>query len=448
MNNQYLPVTPEQRRQMLEAIGVESVEELFSYIPEKLHLNRPLNLPHPLAEARLISHMEELASANRVDAVNFLGGGIYDHFSPTAIDHVLTRSEFYTAYTPYQPEVSQGTLQAIFEYQTMICELTGADTSNASLYDETTGLAEAAIIAMNTTRKNKLLVAGTIHPWYRQVLATYMEDLDAEIVEIPHEDGRLNIQELKANLDKDTAAVMVQSPNFFGMLEDLPALGQLLAEYKALFVVSTDPLSLGLLEAPAKLGADVVIGEGQGLGLSQSFGGPLLGFMGVSKKLTRRIPGRVVGETTDTQGRRGYVLTLQTREQHIRREKATSNICSNQALCALASSVYLSLMGPQGLKEVARQSLLKAAFAREQLCSLDGVEPAFNGSYFKEFVLKLPKPAADVIDGLLDKGYYGGIDLGRFYPELKDHLLVAVTEKRTREEIEGLRAALQEVLAQ
>jgi len=232
------------------------------------------------------------------------------------------------------------------------------------------------------------------------------------------------------------------------MLEDLPALGQLLAEYKALFVVSTDPLSLGLLEAPAKLGADVVIGEGQGLGLSQSFGGPLLGFMGVSKKLTRRIPGRVVGETTDTQGRRGYVLTLQTREQHIRREKATSNICSNQALCALASSVYLSLMGPQGLKEVARQSLLKAAFAREQLCSLDGVEPAFNGSYFKEFVLKLPKPAADVIDGLLDKGYYGGIDLGRFYPELKDHLLVAVTEKRTREEIEGLRAALQEVLAQ
>lgn len=447
MNNQYLPNTPEQRRQMLEAIGVENVEELFSYIPEKLHLKRPLDLPHPLAEARLVAHMEELSGRNRVDAVNFLGGGIYDHFSPVAIDHILLRSEFYTAYTPYQPEVSQGTLQAIFEYQTMICELTGADASNASLYDGATANSEAAIIALGTVRKNKLLVAGTMHPHYRQVLATSMEDLDAEIIEIPHKEGRIDIEALKGMIDKDTAAVMVQSPNFFGIIEDLAGLGKLMAEHKALFVVNTDPISLGVLEAPAKLGADIIIGEGQGLGLGMNYGGPLLGFMGVTDKLTRRIPGRVVGQTTDTQGRRGFVLTLQTREQHIRREKATSNICSNQALCALGASIYMSLMGPTGLKEVARQSALKAAYAREELSSIAGVEVPFNGPYFKEFVIKLPKSAAEVIDGMLNKGYYAGIDLGRFFPEMKDHLLVAVTEKRTREEIEGFKAALQEVLS-
>lgn len=447
MNNQYLPNTPEQRRQMLEAIGVGSVEELFSYIPEKLHLNRPLNLPHPLAEAPLVAHMEALAGRNQVGAVNFLGGGIYDHFSPIAIDHILTRSEFYTAYTPYQPEVSQGTLQAIFEYQTMICQLTGADVANASLYDGATALAEAAIIALNASRKSKLLVAGTIHPWSRRVLATYMEDLDAEIVEIPVQGGRVDLAALQGMIDKDTAAVMVQSPNFFGIIEDLPAIGKMLVESKGLFVVSTDPISLGVLEAPAKLGADVVIGEGQGLGLSASFGGPLLGFMGVTEKLTRRIPGRVVGQTTDTHGRRGFVLTLQTREQHIRREKATSNICSNQALCALAASVYLSLMGPQGLKEVARQSLLKSTYAREQLTAIPGVETPHAGPWFKEFVVKLPKKTAPVIEAMLAKGYYAGIDLGRFFPDLDDHLLVAVTEKRTREEIDGFRAALQEVLS-
>lgn len=446
MNNQYLPNTPEQRRQMLEAIGAESVEELFQYIPEKLHLNRPLNLPHPMAEAKLIAHMEELSGRNKTGAVSFLGGGIYDHFSPAAIDHVLTRSEFYTAYTPYQPEVSQGTLQAIFEYQSMICQLAGTDAANASLYDGATAMAEAAIIALNTTRKKKLLAAGTMHPWHRQVLATYMEDLDAEIDEIPMEGGRLNTATLESMVDSDTAAVLVQSPNFFGIIEDLPAIGGLMKEQKALFVVSTDPISLGIMEAPAKLGADVVIGEGQGLGLSQSFGGPLLGFMGVSEKLVRRIPGRVVGQTEDTQGRRGFVLTLQTREQHIRREKATSNICSNQALCALAASVYMSLMGPQGLKEVGRQSVLKAAYAREQLSSLPGVKLPFAGPWFKEFVIQLPKPAAQVIADLADKGYYAGIDLGRFFSGMDDHLLVAVTEKRTREEIEGFRAALQEVL--
>lgn len=447
MNSQYLPNTAEQRRQMLEAIGAETVEELFSYIPEKLHLNRPLNLPHPIAEPSLIAHMEELAGKNKVGAVNFLGGGIYDHFSPTAIDHVLTRSEFYTAYTPYQPEVSQGTLQAIFEYQTMICQLTGAAAANASLYDGATAVAEAAILALNATRNRKLLVAGSMHPWYRRVLATYLDDLDAEIIEIPLAGGRLDIEALESLLAKDVAALMVQSPNFFGSIEDLPALGKLMAGEKGLFVVATDPISLGLLEAPADLGADVIIGEGQGLGLSQSFGGPLLGFMGVSEKLIRRIPGRVVGQTTDTQGRRGYVLTLQTREQHIRREKATSNICSNQALCALAASVYMSLMGPGGIREVARQSLLKAAFAREQMAAIPGVGLPFAGPFFKEFVISLPKPANAVIGAMLGKGYYVGIDLGRFFPELKDHLLVAVTEKRSKEEILGCAAALREVLA-
>ncbi|MTI94909.1 MAG: aminomethyl-transferring glycine dehydrogenase subunit GcvPA [Firmicutes bacterium] len=447
MAKRYLPNTPEQRREMLAAIGVEKIEDLFADIPGKLRFKRDHNLPHPMAEPALVTHMESLAAKNNISAVNFLGGGVYDHFTPSAINHILTRSEFYTAYTPYQPEVSQGTLQAIFEYQSMICELTGADVSNASLYDGATAQSEAAIIALNTTRKRKLLVAETMHPWYRQVLTTSMDGLDAEVVIIPAKDGRLCQQTLAKELDKDTAALMVQSPNFFGNLEDLPALGKELANHKALFVVTADPISLGVLEAPAKLGADIVIGEGQGLGLGQNFGGPLLGFMGVSSKLTRRIPGRVVGQTTDTEGRRGFVLTLQTREQHIRREKATSNICSNQALCALAASVYLSLMGPAGLQEVAKQSLLKANWAKEQLTAVPGVESAFAGPMFKEFVLKLPKPAAGVIDSLLEKGIYAGVDLGRFYPDMADCLLVAVTEKRTREEILAYKNALQEVLA-
>ena len=448
MQNQYLPNTLEQRRQMLEAIGVETVGELFDYIPEKLHLQRPLDLPHPLAESNLITHLEELANRNGVGAISFLGGGIYDHFSPVAIDHVLSRSEFYTAYTPYQPEVSQGTLQAIFEYQSMICQLTGADVANASLYDGASALAEAAIIGLNASRKKKLLVAGTMHPWYRQVLATYMEDLEANIVEIPWQDGGLDIDALQAMVDEEVAAVLVQSPNFFGVIEDLPAIGKMMADQKGLFVVSTDPISLGLLEAPARMGADVVIGEGQGLGISPSYGGPLLGFIGVTEKLTRRIPGRVVGQTVDTKGRRGFVLTLQTREQHIRREKATSNICSNQALCALAASVYMSLMGPKGLKEVARQSLLKAAYTREQLTTIAGVKAPFSRPWFKEFVVKLPKAAASVIEAMAARGYYAGIDLGRFFPALEDCLLVAVTEKRTREEIDGFRGALEEVLQQ
>lgn len=448
MSNQYLPNTPEQRRQMLEAIGVATIEELFNYIPEKLHLKGPLNLPPSLAEADLVAHMEKLAEKNQTGLVSFLGGGVYDHFSPTAIDHVLSRSEFYTAYTPYQPEVSQGTLQAIFEYQSMICQLTGADAANASLYDGATALAEAAILALNATRKNKLLVAESIHPSYRRVLATYMEDLGVEIIEVPLAGGRLAPEALEELLSDEIAALLVQSPNFFGIVEDLPALGKLMAGYKGLFVVASDPLSLGLLAGPISLGADVVVGEGQGLGLSQSYGGPLLGFMGVTEKLVRRMPGRVVGQTSDGQGRRGFVLTLQTREQHIRREKATSNICSNQALCALAASVYMSLMGPEGIKEVGRLSLLKAAFAREQLAAVPGVELPFAGPFFKEFVLALPKPAAGVISLMAAKGYLAGIDLGRFYPQYANYLLVAVTEKRSKEEILGYAAALKEVLAQ
>jgi glycine dehydrogenase subunit 1 len=443
----YLPNTPQQRKEMLAAIGVQSVDELFRDIPGGLKLNRPLAVPPSMAEPNVIAHMEAMAHKNNVCNISFLGGGIYDHFSPSAIDHILMRSEFYTAYTPYQPEVSQGTLQAIFEYQTMICQLTGTHVSNASLYDGATAQSEAAIIALNTTRQRKLLVAKTMHPWYRQVLATSMESLDAEVAIIPMAGGKLDIAALETMIDGNTAAVMIQSPNFFGVLEDIPALGARMASEKALLVVTADPVSLGLLEAPGKLGADIVIGEGQGLGLGQNFGGPLLGFMGVNEKLTRRIPGRIVGQTVDREGKRGFVLTLQTREQHIRREKATSNICSNQALCALGSSVYMSLMGPTGLREVARQSLLKAAYAREQFSSIFGVSVAFGGPFFKEFALKLPKPAKEVITAMLAKGVYAGIDLGRFYPGMDHHLLVAVTEKRTREEMDYARAALQEVLS-
>lgn len=448
MGRHYLPNTPEQRRQMLEAIGVKSIEALFRDIPQQLRRQGESNLPHPLAETGLAAHINQLADKNRATPVSFLGGGVYDHFVPAAINHVLTRSEFYTAYTPYQPEVSQGTLQAIFEYQTMIAELTGTDVTNASLYDGATALTEAAIIAINTTRGSKLLVAETIHPWYRQVLATALEGVDVEIITLPMEKGRIDPALLPDRVDKDVAAVMVQSPNFFGLVEDLPALAKQLNQHKTLFVVSTDPIALGLLEAPGKLGADVVIGEGQGLGVGQNFGGPLLGFIGVTSKLTRRIPGRVVGQTTDSRGRRGYVLTLQTREQHIRREKATSNICSNQALCALAASVYMSLMGPKGLKEVARQSLLKASYACSQFTAIDAVEEAYSGCKFKEFVLKLPRPAKEVIDAMAERGFYIGIALGRFYTGMDNHLLVAVTEKRTREEIDAAARALREVIGQ
>ncbi len=446
MGKHYLPNTDQQRHEMLAAVGVEKVEELFKDIPQRLRQENETKLPQPMAEAVLSAHLNQLAGKNKVDAVNFLGGGIYDHFAPAAINHILTRSEFYTAYTPYQPEVSQGTLQAIFEFQTMIAELTGTDVSNASLYDGATALNEAAIIALNTTRGSRVLVAESMHPWYRQVLATSLEGLDAKMEVLPLEDGKLNVDKLADKLDKDVAAVMVQSPNFFGLIEDIPALGKLLSQEKALFVVNTDPISLGVLEAPGNLGADVVIGEGQGMGVGQNYGGPLLGFMGVTDKLTRRIPGRVVGETSDSQGRRGYVLTLQTREQHIRREKATSNICSNQALCALAASVYMSLMGPQGLREVATQCLLKADYARNLFTGIKGVEELYSGHYFKEFVLKLPVSAASVVEKMADKGFFIGIDLGRFYPDMKNNLLVAVTEQRTKEEIDAAAKALQEVI--
>src|SRR5690606_108284 len=313
----YIPNTREDQEKMLSAIGAGSVAELFSDIPEDIRLDRDLDLPDAMHEQELVSHMKAIASenVNTADHPCFLGAGVYDHFIPSVVGHVISRSEFYTAYTPYQPEVSQGTLQAIFEYQTMICELTGADVANASLYDGATALAEAAIIALNTTRNSKILLAGTMHPWYRKVLDTYMADLDAQVAEIPAVDGRLDLDALAGMVDKDTAAILVQSPNFFGIIEDLPGIGKMLEGHKGLFVVCTDPISLGILEAPARLGADIVVGEGQSLGLAQSFGGPLLGFMGVTEKLTRRIPGRVVGETRDTQGRRGFVLTLQTREQ-------------------------------------------------------------------------------------------------------------------------------------
>lgn len=447
MSKHYLPNTGPQRRQILQAIGVGAVEDLFSYIPEKLRFSGLLNLPDPIAEPQLVDHMEELAGKNNVEAVNFLGGGIYDHYVPAAIDHVLSRSEFYTAYTPYQPEVSQGTLQAIFEYQSMLCQLTGAAAANASLYDGATTVAEAALLALNATKGRRLLVAGSMHPSYRQVLATYLEDFGAEIEELPLEGGKLKAEAIAPRLGNDVAALIVQSPNFFGIIEDLPALGKLMAAEKGLFVVATDPIALGILEAPGALGADVITGEGQSLGINQSFGGPLLGFMGVADKLVRKMPGRVVGQTADAKGRRGFVLTLQTREQHIRREKATSNICSNQALCALAASVYMSLMGPQGLREVAAQSLAKAAFTLEQMTAVPGVELPFAGPFFKEFVLKLPQPAAKVIAAMADKGYYVGIDLGRFFPDMNDCLLMAVTEKRSKAEILGCAAALREVLA-
>jgi glycine dehydrogenase subunit 1 len=436
----YIGNTNEDRELMLKEVGYDSIDSLFKAIPDSVKLKRSLNLPPAQSEMELVKNIKELSNKNLNvdDYACFLGAGAYDHYIPSVIDQLISRQEFYTAYTPYQPEISQGTLQVIFEYQTMISELTGLPVVNASMYDGATAMTEAAIMACEATKRTEVVIASTVHPEYRQVLNTYAKFRNITVVELGYNDGQVDLDELKNKLNKDTAAVIIQSPNFFGIIEDMAVMKDLIHENKSLFVVSTDPVSLALLKSPGELGADIVIGDGQALGNSLSFGGPYLGFMAVTDKLMRKMPGRIVGETVDKDGNRGFVLTLQTREQHIRREKATSNICSNQALNALTATIYLTIMGKEGLKEAAQLCLQKSHYAYNELIKTGKFSPVFNKPFFKEFILKSDKNIKTLNTKLLESNIIGGYDAGIQYPELKDCWLVAVTEKRTKQEIDNL----------
>jgi glycine dehydrogenase subunit 1 len=429
---------------MLAKIGVNSIEELFASIPASLRLKRALDIPPALSEIELSQHMAELAGKNcpASEAVCFLGGGSYDHFIPAVVDAVAGRSEYYTAYTPYQAEASQGSLQAFFQYQTLICQLTGMDLANASLYDGGSAVAEAVFMALSVTQRyGKVLVAESLHPEYRLGLATYLANLETQTTTLPTPDGVLTPKDLKRAIDEQTACVVVQHPNFFGCLEQVEELAQITRDAGALFIVSFDPISLGLLKRPAEYGADIAVAEGQCLGNVMSYGGPYLGILACREQFLRKMPGRLVGQTVDRRGRRCWVLTMQTREQHIRREKATSNICTNQGLMALKATVYLAALGPQGLKETAELCTRKAHYLAEQLSAIPGVSLKFAQPFFKEFTVAVKEDAPALLSRLLKAGYHAGLDLKRWYPELKNCISVAVTERRTRAEMDGLVAA-------
>ncbi|MEW6206842.1 MAG: aminomethyl-transferring glycine dehydrogenase subunit GcvPA [Acidobacteriota bacterium] len=438
----YIPNSPDERKAMLASLGLERIEELFEQIPPRLRLDGPVGVGSPATEPELLAWFRRLAAENATDYQSFLGAGAYSHHTPVIIDSLISRSEFFTAYTPYQPELSQGTLQYIFEFQTLVCQLTGMDVANASLYDGSTGLAEAVLMAQRVTRRDKFLIADTVHPQYREVVATYTRDLGVEVKHIGHtEAGTIDSSAL--HIDKETAAVVVQSPNFFGCIEDLAALADAAHEAGALLIVAiTEPMSLGVLRPPGSAGADIVVAEGQSFGIPLSYGGPYCGLFATREKYLRQMPGRLVGETVDHHGRRGYVLTLSTREQHIRREKATSNICTNQGLFALMATIYLATMGRRGVQEVARQNLNKAHYAADQIKSLDGFALRFSAPFFNEFVICCPRPATEATRALIEKRIIGGVALECYYPDLKDSLLVCVTETASREAIDDFVGAL------
>jgi glycine dehydrogenase subunit 1 len=445
----YIPNTPTQQREMLQAIGVATVEDLLARIPPKARLSRPLNLPGAMAETDLVRHVRRMAAANAAadDFVCFLGGGSYDHAIPSPINHLVSRGEFFTAYTPYQPEASQGTLRTIFEYQTMMAELTGMDVANASIYDGASSLAEAALMAHSVTGRDGILLSRGVNPLYRQVVETYCEGPELRLRSVPVGDGVTDLDALRKAVTDRAAAVVVQSPNFFGCLEDLRAAAEIAHGAGALLVAVSDPANLGLLTPPGALGADIVVGEGQGLGVPMGFGGPNLGVFATRKELVRRMPGRLVGATVDLDGQRGFVLTLQTREQHIRREKATSNICTNVALCALMATIYVAIMGKRGLRKVGELSTAKAHYAAAELTKIPGVRLRFAAPFFKEFTLQLPKSPDRVVKRLLKERILGGVPLKAFDRQFRDCLLVAVTERRTREEIDAFAAALAAAVA-
>lgn len=436
----YTPHTARDIAHMLGVLGVSSVRELFAPVPESLRL-KDLALPHGISEMEAMAFVQSLSDGIREQAAgaSFLGGGAYDHFSPSVVDAMISRGEFFTAYTPYQPEVSQGTLRAIFEFQSMICELTGMEVANASMYDGASALAEAVLMAVRMNDGARVLLPESLHPFYRQVVATYVRGIGLELVDIPWSDsGAVDLAVLKRELTDHTAAVVVQNPNFFGVLEPLDEIGALLDGARTAFVACVNPMSLSAIRPPGDFGADIVVGDGQPLGLPLSYGGPYVGFFASREAHVRKMPGRICGETTDLEGKRGFVLTLQTREQHIRRERATSNICTNQTLCATAITVYLASVGPQGFREVGELNWHQSHRALHALTALDGVRQKFSGAVFNEFVLETDREAADVLSALRQRGVDAGIDLGRFYPPLANCILTCVTEKRTDADLDRL----------
>jgi glycine dehydrogenase subunit 1 len=447
----FISNTPDDTSAMLSAIGLDGLDQLFDLIPDDLRLKSPLRVPPALSELELTDHISAILALNQGSdrRVCFLGGGSYDHFVPAVVDNLSSRGEFYTAYTPYQAEASQGTLQATFEYQTLMTQLTGLDVSNASLYDGGSAAGEAMLMALAITRRyGEVVVADSVHPEYRQVLSTFLAHLGPKLVTVPANAGQVSAHSIAQAITDQTAAVVIQYPNFLGQLEDVRSIVAAAHDKGALAIVSVDPISLGLLNRPGDYGADIVVAEGQSLGNHLSYGGPYLGIMACREEYVRKLPGRIVGETTDRHGKRCWVLTLQTREQHIRREKATSNICTNQALLALRACIYLAVMGPSGLRQAALLSMHKAHYAAEKLAAVPGLSLAFPGPFFKEFVVRSKKAPMMVLKEVGRLGYHGGIALSQWYPDLEDCILIAVTEKRTKAEIDGLAAAYQEAMGQ
>ncbi len=444
----YISTTEQERQEMLREIGVSSFKELIANIPEKFVMKDKLNLEPAFSEQQITRKVFQLTNTNKCTQTSdsYLGAGVYDHFIPAAVDTIVSRPEFYTAYTPYQAEVSQGTLQFIYEYQTMICELTGMEIANASMYDGASAAAEAILMAIRSTRKNKALIASTINPNFKNVIERYTEGLGIELEFINSVNGVMDIKDLEAKVNDDIACVLVQSPNFFGNIEDMFATEKLTHQTKkGLFIASTDPIALAITNSPAEYNADIVIGEGQALGNNINYGGPLFGFFATKLAMARTMPGRLVGETLDEAGNKAYSLTLQAREQHIRRVKATSNICSNQSLCTLAATVYMALMGREGIKEVATQSITKAHYLAQEITKIEGFELAYpQQTFFKEFVVKTPIPAEEIIEKALNHNIYAGVDMKIFGYD--NQLMIAVTEKKTKADLDRFLAVLKEVI--
>ena len=442
----YIPNSPDERAEMLKQLGAATIESLFDSIPEDLRLRQHLKVPAAMSEIELLKAFDEMGARNQAAGrVSFLGGGAYSHYVPTIVDHLISRSEFFTAYTPYQPEISQGTLQSIFEFQTLVCQLTGMDIANASMYDGSTAMAEAVLMAERVTKRSKVVASAAIHPQYLEVAHTYVQHAGIELEHAPFDSA--TGQTLVESIDDHTAAIVVQTPNFFGCIEDVETLAERAHAKGALLIVAvTEAMSLGLLRSPGASGADIVVAEGQSFGVPLSFGGPYVGLFAIRDKYARQIPGRLVGEAYDKQGRRGFVLTLATREQHIRREKATSNICTNEGLIALASTVYLETMGRRGVQEAARQCAQKAHYAARAIAKINGFLLPFSAPFFNEFVVRAPLPASPLLDSLArEKGIDGGIALSRFDPGRPNDFLVCVTETNTRGQIDALVNGLNDI---
>ncbi|MBD3390995.1 MAG: aminomethyl-transferring glycine dehydrogenase subunit GcvPA [Chitinivibrionales bacterium] len=443
----FIPHTPAQQKQMLDICGVKDIDALFADIPEGLR-PKSFNIPAGRSELEVHASLENLAGQNYSHLVRFVGAGFYDHFIPAAVDAIASRSEFYTAYTPYQPELSQGTLQAIYEYQTAMCRLTGMEVANASLYDGGTALYEACQMAVHATGRTRIVIDGGVNPIYRKMIHSYTANLSLDLCEVGVSHGQSDRKKLFDAIDEQTAAVLVQNPNFFGVIDDHSDIAKRCHDLGILAVQSVYPVAMALLKPPGDMDIDIATGEGQSLGIPLSFGGPYLGFMATKKKFVRKMPGRLVGRTVDSAGREGFVLTLQAREQHIRREKATSNICTNEALCALRAHAYLSLVGEQGIKEVAQLCLDKARYAKERFKSIPGVEVMEASPTFNEFTLRLPMDAGEFAGRMIERGFAAGFPLGRYYPGMENYLLMAVTEKRSKHDIGRMAEALEDALCQ